>query len=192
MSPVQYPVRTPPAYWFVVAALVLLGAVGGGLAVYALVQGYLSPVIVGLGGLLVVVAALYVWTTGEYRTRGIIQFAADHVDVPDARGNPQRFAAAGLQITTTRVQVRYLLAGLPVADVARGTVVELRSGGRKRRISTLTLVDREQGAALLADFAALVRGEAPRGPMPVAPLPPPQGPPDRLEQELERELAALD
>src|SRR5215213_5707152 len=117
MAPVLYPVRTPPAYWFVVVAIVVLGAIGGAAAIYALARGYFSWPIVGLGGLLAVVAVVYVQTTKEYRARGIIRLTADHVEVPDPRGVPQTFPTAGLRIEVTRVSVRYKVVGVAVADV---------------------------------------------------------------------------
>jgi hypothetical protein len=192
MAPALYPVRTPPAYWFVVAALAVLGAVGAGLAIYSVARGHFSWTIVGLGGLLAVVAVVYVVTTKEYRARGIIRLTAGSVEVPDPRGAPQTFPTAGLQLEVIRVSVRYKLVGMTVADVSRGSVIVLRAGGLQRRISTLTLVDPDQAPALIADLEAIVRGEAPRGPQPPQPRPTPVGPPDRLEQQLERELAALD
>lgn len=192
MTPVLYPVRTPPAYWFVVAALALLGAVGAGLAIYMLAQGLFSWTIGGLGLLVAVVAVVYVQTTKEYRARGLIRVSPEFVEVPDPRGAPLRFPTAGLRLTVTRVSVRYKVSGIPVANVSRGAVIELRAGEMRRRISTLTLVDPEQAPALIADLEALVRGEAPRGPQPPQPRSVPVGAPDRLEQQLERELAALD
>ena len=195
MAPVLYPVRTPPTYWLVLAAIVMCGLAGGGLAILALVSGQHSPTILGLGGLLAVVPVVYVLTTAEYRARGVIRLLADRVEVPGPRGEPLRFMAAGLRLRITRVAVRYKVAGIPVADVSRGAVIDLRSGALKRRISTLTLIDRDQAAALLEDLEALCRGEATGGPLPLLPRAPvgsPVGSSDRLERQLERELAALD
>lgn len=192
MTPVLYPVRTPPAYWFVVAVVVLCGAVGAGLAIYTLAIGHPSWKYVGIGALVVGGAVVYVQTSKEYRARGLVRLSPEFVEVPDPRGAPLRFPTAGLQLTVTRVSVRYKMFGIAMADVSRGSVIELRAGAMRRRISTLTLVDPEQAPALIADLEALVRGEAPRGPQPPQPRSVPVGPQDRLEQQLERELAALD
>lgn len=102
-----------------------------------------------------------------------------------------RFAVPGATVTATRVVVRYLVYGIPMADVKRGVVPLLRDGRKRRRLSTLTLVDQELARAMLADIEAVLRGDAPRGPIVVEPRKPP-GPQDRVEQQLERELAALD
>src|SRR5688500_12334559 len=107
MAPVLYPVRTPLAYWLVLAAIVACGLAGGGLAIYALIHGRGFELITGIGALLVAVPVVYVRTTAEYRARGVIRLFPDHAEVPDGRGEPQRFMAAGLRLDITRVSVRY-------------------------------------------------------------------------------------
>lgn len=191
MPPIVYPVRTPPAYWAVVVALWVLAAVCAGLIVYMLWSRYMSWTILGLGGFMTVLPVLHLWTSKEYRASGAVRVARDFIEVPGDRGEVLRFVVPGVAVVVTRVMVRYLVIGLPVADVSRGAVIELHDGTKRRRLSTLTLIDRDLTAALLADIDAVLAGQAPRGPIAAEPRRPP-GPPDRLEQQLERELAALD
>ncbi len=192
MPPVQYPLHTPPLYWVVVGALGMLGLASAGQLVYMLGSGYLSWTILGLCGLMVAIPIIYVVTTAEYRARGVIRLARDLVEVPDARGQPLRFPVDRLQLEVTRVRVRYKVAGIAVASMSRGMVLDLRADGLRRRISTLALVDPDHGECLLADLERVRRGEDPRGPAAFARPPSPPRPRDALEAELDRELAALD
>jgi hypothetical protein len=192
MPPVEYPVHTPPLYWVVAGALVMLALTGAGLLVYMLSSGYLSWTLLGLCGLLVLVAIVYLWTTAEYRAEGVIRLARDLVEVPGARGEPLRFPVDRLQLEMTRVKVRYSVGGVPIATMSRGTVLDLRADGLRRRISTLALVEPDHGECLLADLERVRRGEDPRGPAAFARPPSPPRPRDALEAELDRELAALD
>ncbi|MFY0541445.1 hypothetical protein [Nannocystis pusilla] len=161
MDPVAYPVRTPIAYWLVVGALFGLAAGAGYLCALALGQGLYSWKVVGLGGLVVAAPVVYLLTTAEYRARGELRVGTAHVEVPDGGGAPVRFTSAGLELTVNRVIVRYMFTVLPVAEVSRGMVIELREGSRRRRISTLVLVDPRQGEALVADLERVRRGVPP-------------------------------
>lgn len=194
MEPVAYPVRTPPAYWPVVGVLFGLGAAAGYVCVLALVQGYFAWTIVGLGGLVAVSPVIYLLTTPEYRARGEIRIGLEHVEVPDGRGVPIRFASARLELTVTRVVVRFKISVVPVGELPRGMVLALRDGEKRRKISTLTLADPQQAEALVADLERVRRGVAPQGPL--ASQGPgvrrPERPRDELEAQLERELAAMD
>jgi len=192
MPPVEYPVHTPPLYWIVVGALGSLGVTGAGLIVYMLANGDLAWSLLGLCALLCALPVLYVKTTGEYRARGSIRLARDLVEVPDEHGEPLRFPVARLELHVTRVRVRVTMVAVPVASVARGMVLDLRAGAVRRRISTLTLVDPGEGESLLADLERVRRGEDPRGPGALAAPPSPPRPRDALEDQLDRELAALD
>ena len=192
MSPVFYPVRTPALYWVVVGALGMIGLAGAGLLIYMLGNGYVSWMMLGLCGLLVVVPIVHVATTGEYRVQGVIRLDREAVEVPDARGVVLRFPVERLVLVVTRVKVRYKVGGIPVATVGRGMVLDLSADGVRRRISTLVLGEPEQGECLLADLERVRRGEQPRGPAAFASPPSPPRPRDALEAELDRELAALD
>lgn len=192
MPPVVYPVRTPQLYWVVVGALIMLGVASGGYVVYMLVSSYLRWTILGVGGLMAALPIIYVWTTGEYRARGAIRITRELVEVPDAQGQMLQFPVARLELVVTRVQVRYSIAAIPVATMSRGMVLELRAEGRRRRISTLTLADPEQGESLLADLERVRRGEDPRGPDAFMKPPSPPRRAGALEAQLDRELAALD
>ncbi|PCC67720.1 hypothetical protein SAMN02745121_02357 [Nannocystis exedens] len=194
MDPAAYPVRTPLAYWLVVGVLFGLAAGAGYVCALALAQGVYSWKIVGLGGLVVAAPVIYFLTTAEYRARGEIRVGTAHVEVPDGRGAPVRFASAGLQLTFTRVIVRYMFTVLPLGEVPRGVVIELREGARRRRISTLVLVDPRQGEALVADLERVRRGLPPEGPRAQEEPPSrrPERPRDEHEAQLDRELAAMD
>ncbi len=61
------------------------------------------------------------------------------------------------------MRVVYTVALLPVANIARGVVIELDGGGIKRRISTLTLVDKAQATILLSDLQRIAAGLDPLG-----------------------------
>ncbi|HEY0134493.1 MAG TPA: hypothetical protein VGB85_10445 [Nannocystis sp.] len=189
MAPVQYEVRTPPAYWAVVVLSCVVAAGSAALIVWMLAQGHMSWIVLVFGGILTVLPAVYLGTTGEYRVRGVVRLGVGFIEVPGGPGEVLRFAVPGTVVATTRVVVRYQMLGVPMADVKRGVVLELYEGTKRRRLSTLTLVDREYTEAMLADIAAVLRGAAPRGPVAAEPRRPPA---DRLEQQLERELAALD
>jgi hypothetical protein len=97
-----------------------------------------------------------------------------------------------LKLEVIRVKVRATMAGIPVASISRGMVLDLRADGRHRRLSTLTLVEPDHGESLLADLERVLRGEDPRGPAAFFTPPSPPRPRDALEAELDRELAALD
>ena len=151
MPSVLYPVRTQPLYWVVVGALGTLGLASAGLILYMLLGSYMSWTILGLGGLMAVLPIVYVMTTGEYRAQGAIRISRELVEVPDARGHLLQFPVERLELRVTRVRVRVTMIAIPVASVSRGMVLELRADGVRRRISTLTLADPEQGESLLAD-----------------------------------------
>jgi hypothetical protein len=189
---VDYPVRTPLLYWAVIGALVVLGLIGGGLLAWMAIRGVSSPMLGGLCLLIVFVPAIYYATTAEYRAAGVLRVAADEVTVPDPRGRPLRFAIPGLQLKATAVEVHVRIMRIPVAEVERGTVLDLTDGVRRRRISTLTLVDRTHKDALLEDLQRVLRGEPPRGPHLSEGPPAPPRPKSELEAQLDRELAALD
>lgn len=197
---VSYPVRTPPLYWAVIALL----CGGSGLVIYLL-----GPLLFTLDSnpkhLIVLVFAwcgvllpgLYFLTTGEYRAGrgGAIRLSREHVEVPDTRGRVLRLPVASLTIAVTHVNVRVRVAGIPVATVPRGAVLDLRAGDVRRRISTLTLARPGYAESLLDDVTRLLRGEAPLGPHRLAPPPPPPAPKpqerDRYDEALDAELDRL-
>lgn len=189
MPAIEYPVRTPPAYWPVAVLITLLG--WGGLAtVLGAGLFHASWTILLLTAAMAAIPPIYLLTTPEYRARGSIRLSVDAIEVPDAHGVPLRFDPRTAQLQLTHVTVRYSIAAIPVADVRRGTVLDLRSGDLRRRISTLTLVQPDHAAALLEDLERVRRGEPPRGPHIRPDLPP--RPQSDLERQLDCELAALD
>ena len=193
MATIDYPVRTSPLYWVVAAVLVLIGLFG--LSTIGLTLLYGGPwTLTLLTAVLVALPPIYILGTPEYRARGQIRVGLDAVEVPGPGDQPLRFDPRTLQLHLTRVRVRYTIAMIPVADVQRGTVLELRDGHLHRRISTLTLVHPEHASALIDDRERVRRGEPPQGPQarPLDAPPPPPRPQSELERQLERELAALD
>lgn len=191
MTPVRYAVRTPLLYWAVVGAVSVLCLVGAGLVAWTLTMGL--SLWLGLAGLvLLAVPLIYLATTGEYRATGDIVLTAGEITVPGPQGRPLRFTTPGLRLDLTRVSVRVNLTAIPIADISRGFVIQLTdtTTEQKRRLSTLTLVDRDQQAALIADLERAARDEPPHGPAPRTDLPP--RPQSELEAQLDRELAALD
>ncbi|MEZ4451814.1 MAG: hypothetical protein R3B09_20290 [Nannocystaceae bacterium] len=188
---IEYPVRTPPLYWVVVGALIALAAGCAGLLLFGL-RHALSWLLLALTALVIAAPALYLAGTREYRVRGAIVLRVGSIVVPDHRGTPLGFDAARVRMTVTPVVVRFTLLGIGIGDMSRGTVLTFEAAGTRRRLSTLTLVDPDQTAALLADLQRVLQGEAPRGPHAVDLGGGPPVEPDRYRDQLERELAALD
>lgn len=186
---IEYPVRTPAAYWVVFGALcaLCLAAVGALLPYLRLAS--LSQLALLLG--LAVAPALYLRVSREYRGSGAIRLALGSIVVPDLRGQPLTFTSEDVRVTVTPVTVRFTLFGIGVGDLARGKVIEVVGPAGQRRLSTLALAEPDHGEALIEDLERVLRGEAPRGPS-APPVWRPPKPLERYEEELERELAALD
>ena len=186
---VGYPVRTPPLYFVISALLLVIALPSAGVCVLALASGRVFEAALALG--LVILAIVYFATTGEYRVgRASIRLSSERVEVPGLRGEPVVFATRGLAVDVKRVVVRFSVGLIPVGDVERGFVIELASGAARRRVSTLTLVDPGHTAWLLEDLERVSRGEEPYGPDQRPPPPPKRA--DHYDEQLERELAALD
>lgn len=188
---VEYPVHTPPLYLVVTGALAVLGVAAAALLVWELAQPYRSWPLLGLTALMIALPVIYWYSSAPYRIRGVIRLDREYVEVPDARGVMHRFAAAKLRLHVTRMSVRYTMAGIPVARVSRGMLLDIMDDGARRRVSTLALVEPDHGEALLADLERVTRGEAPQGPY-ITIASGPQRPRDHYEDQLDRELAALD
>lgn len=186
---VGYPVRTPPLYFVISAVLLVIALPSAVVCVLALASGRWIDGAVALA--LAIVPVIYFATTGEYRVgRASIRLSRERIEVPGLRGEPVVFATRGLAIDVKRVVVRFSVGLIPVGDVERGFVIELASGAARRRVSTLTLVDPGHTAWLLEDLERVSRGEEPYGPDRRPPPPPKR--PDHYDEQLERELAALD
>lgn len=188
MPSVSYPVRTPLLYWAVFGAITVLSLFTAGLVAYSLRVGF-SPILDLVGLFCLALPFLYFATTREYRAHGVIHLGPGEVTVPDARGRPLQFRSPGMRITFTRVAVRVSVMHIPVGDVARGVAIDFADAFNKRRISTLILVEQDHKDDLLDDLERVLRGEAPRGPNPGPAAPRPQ---TEIEDQLDRELAALD
>jgi hypothetical protein len=186
---VEYPVRTPPLYFVVSAVLLVIALPSAGVFVLALASGRWSTAVIAL--VLTVVPIIYLATTGEYRVgRAAVRISSERIEIPGFRGEPVVFATRGLVVHARRVVVRLRMGLVPVGEVERGFVIELVSATARRRISTLALVDSEHTGPLLEDLERVCRGEEPFGPHRRPPPPPKR--PDEYDEQLERELAALD
>ena len=121
-------------------------------------------------GALVGLPVFYYAVSGEYRAGTLghpsaFLLAREFIEVPDARGEPMRFATQGLVLRVRHVRVVYTVSMLPVADAPRGAVIGVEGGGLKRRISTLTLVHASHAPSLLRDLARVASGQDPLGAM---------------------------
>lgn len=186
---IEYPVRTPSSYWLVFGAFcaVCLASVGALVPLLRVASPGQLAIILGL----LATPALYLRFTREYRGSGSVRLAIGSIVVPDLRGRPLTFGVDHVRITVTPVTVRFTLFGLGVGDMSRGKVIEVVGPAGHRRLSTLALAEPDHGDALVDDIERVLRGEAPRGPS----APPVWRPPEplkRYEEQLERELAALD
>ena len=167
---VHYEVRTPPLYAAILFELTVLALVAAYVVLPLLpflFEGHALPL---LGGLAIALLPMFYYlVTPEYRAGKIghsskITLCRDFIEVPDAKGRPMRFATAALTIRVTHVRVVYTVAMLPVANVPRGSVIELEGGGLKRRISTLTLLDETKASPLLHDLTRIAVAQDPLGP----------------------------
>lgn len=162
-----------------------------------LFRGHTFILLLGLA--MIGLPVFYYIVTPEYRAGRVgrpsaIMLSHDCIEVPDTRGAPMRFATQGLALRLVHMRVVYTVALLPVANIARGVVIELASGGIKRRISTLTLVDKAQATFLLADLQRVAAGQDPLGPAQVLAnaVAATAKTRDVLEDALDRELAHMD
>lgn len=188
---VEYPVRTPPLYWVVVGALAVIGVFAAGVLVYAWVAPGASWPLLLTCAVLAAFPFIHWQSTAAYRVHGVVRLDREGVEVPSATGAPLRLPAKRVHLHVTRMSVRYTMFGLPVARVSRGMVLDLRADAVRRTISTLTLVETDHAEALLADIERVLRGQDPQGPFVTIASGPPR-PRDRYEDQLDRELAALD
>jgi hypothetical protein len=190
---VSYPVRTPPLYWAVIACLCGTSAIVihvAGPLLFDFAPQHL--LIVALAWVVVLLPGLYFAATGEYRTgrHGAITLSLDRIELPDPQGRSLRLSVASLTVASTHVKVRVHVAGIPAATVPRGTLIDLRAGSVRRRISTLTLSNPDHAELLLDDLGRVQRGEAPLGPD-RPPTAPERDVRDRYDDALDAELERL-
>lgn len=120
-----------------------------------------------------------------------VRFFASHVEVPAANGAPIRMERSKVGIKVTEMRVRIWFAIVPVAEVNRGYVIRFASEGQVRELSTLTLSEPKQTAALLLDLERFLRGEQATGVGPPTNAPASQNPTrtrDEYDEQLERDL----
>jgi hypothetical protein len=187
----RYQVRTPMALWLINGALTAMCViVVGSVALFdRTVPGFFV-----LLALAVCSACVAFWFgMSAYRVgggRNLIRFYADRLEVPAVRERkPLVFTReAGVEILVRDVLVQYRLGWTALASVKRGKLVELRGGGRKRKLSTLVLDDRHDEAALIADLRRFVAGQPAIG-RAGHDAPPPR---TTYDDRIDRELAALE
>jgi hypothetical protein len=195
-APVEYPVRTPPAYWAVIAALGVI-AMYFGASLLPLVAARMPRrpsewLTLALASFFVALPALYFVASREYRARGALRIARDRVEIPDGLGRTTALVTTGLRIVVEPINVRVVVVFLPLPNMRRGAVITFANGLTTRRISTLTLRDPRHEALLLADLERVVRGEEPLGPNERHPARRTEAVPDDLDARLDRELADFD
>lgn len=142
MPSVEYPVRTPFMYWTIVLVLVAVAAYSGRIFSKAILAGMADPLFVGVGLVLVAVPFIYLATTGHLRARGVVRISPDEIVVPDWRGRPQHFPLPGTEISVVPVPFAFILFFIDpflLVFYRRVVIVELRTDGRRRTLSSLLL-----------------------------------------------------
>ncbi|HEY5950194.1 MAG TPA: hypothetical protein VIV40_32080 [Kofleriaceae bacterium] len=186
----RYQVRTPMALWLVNGAVTALCVIVFG-AMLLLQSSVPSPLVL-LALALCSVCVAFWFGMSAYRVgggRNLIRFYPDRIEVPAVRERkPIVFVREGLELEVRDVVVRYRLAMTTLADIKRGKLIELRGGGHKRKLSTLTLDDRHDEAALIADLQRFVTGQPAIG-RAAHDAPPPR---TEYDDRIDRELAQLE
>ena len=181
----SYEVRTPPLLW--VAGAAMFGLAGLTLGLGLLVASSLAAF--ALAGVFIVFA-IVVTMSPAYRVgagRHLIRFYDDRLELPPVTGRAAlAFRRGDTAITMQRqvVRVRFML--VPVGDLQRGTVFEVRGGGVTRKLSTLVLANQDDTSYLVADLERFARGEAAIGRVP------PVAERTAYDDKLDRELAEMD
>ena len=181
----SYEVRTPPLFW--VAGGAMLGLAGLTLGLGMMFASSLAAF--AAAGVFLVLGVMFALDSA-YRVgagRHLIRFHDDRLELPPVTGRaPLVFRRGETAITLKRqvVRVRFML--VPVGDLPRGTVVEVRGGGVTRKLSTLVLANRDDASYLIADLERFTAGEAAIGRVtPVVPR-------TEYDDKLDRELAEMD
>jgi hypothetical protein len=186
----RYHVRTPLALWLVNGAITALCAIVLG-AMFLFDQDV--PALLVLLALALCSACVAFWFgMTAYRVgggRNLIRFYPDRIEVPAIRERqPLVFRREGLTVSVRDQVVQYRLVTASVASVKRGKLIELRSGAKRRALSTLVLEDRHDEAALVGDLERFIAGEAALG-RAAYDAPPPR---TEYDDRIDRELAQLD
>jgi len=155
----EYRMRTPIGYWIVMALLGLLAAASLALLTFSLGLSGSRLGLQILMGALVFLPLGYWLTTPQYRIgsgAGLLRILEETIEVPASSGSdPIVFRREGLELTWREVLVELRLFFIPITTIRRGALLELRSPGLRRRISTLTLVDEGAEEALWRDLHPL-------------------------------------
>ena len=181
----SYEVRTPPVFW--VAGGAMLGLAGLSLGLGLMVASSLAAF--AMAGVFIACAIAFTLNSA-YRVgagRHLIRFYDDRLELPPVTGRaPLVFPRGDAAVTLQRqvVRVRFML--VPVGDLQRGTVFEVRAAGVTRKLSTLVLANQDDAPYLVADLQRFAAGEAALGrAVPIAAR-------TEYDDKLDRELAEMD
>ncbi len=182
----SYEVRTPTLFW--VAGGAMLGLAGLTLGLGVMFSNTLS--LVAMAGLFCVCAVVFALSSA-YRVgagRHLIRFYDDRLELPPVTGRrPLVFPRGELALTLQRQVVRVRFMMVPVGDIERGTVFEVRARGVSRKLSTLVLAKPDDAPHLLADLQRYAAGEAATGR-----TTPTTQPRTEYDDRLDRELAEME
>jgi hypothetical protein len=197
---VRHTVRTPVAYWLVVAALVVLGCTPTVILVALAPGDVVHHLWVVMACVVLLALPPFHWfTTAAYRVpggAGELEVYADRLEF-HGRGAPERrivLPLADLRVERRQIVVRYTLEHLvPLGTVTR-TVATFTSGDRRLVIADTAFKDPRDLAALLRDLDAVRAGGLPGGigeDLPASPAAPPAER-DVYDDQLDRELEEMD
>jgi hypothetical protein len=187
----RYEVRTPMTLWMVNGAMTSICVLIIGTAI--MFEWQVPGFLIFLMSLVVTATIAFWFSMTAYRVgggRNLIRFYGDRVEVPGpSKRQPLVFPRDGLALDIRDVVVKYRVGiAATVGSVRRGKLIELRHRGVARKLSTLTLADESDEAALVADFRLFAAGQPAIGRAGHS-VPPPRTP---YDERLDRELAALD
>jgi hypothetical protein len=186
----RYQVRTPMLLWLVNGGITALCVIV--LAAMLFLDSRVPPSFVFLALALCSACVAFWFGMSSYRVgggRNLIRFYVDRLEVPAVRERaPMVFQREGLQVGIKNVVVNYRVALVSVGTVKRGILIELQGGGRRRKLSTLTLHDIHDEPALIADLERFVAGQPAIG-RAAHDAPPPR---TSYDDRIDRELAQLE
>jgi hypothetical protein len=198
--PTRHAVRTPVAYWLVVAAL---GAVACVPTVFLVAWaphdvGDHPWMVLACAGLLSL-PLVHWFSTAAYRVpggAGELQVHADRLELHDRRLPGPRVVLpfAGLDVALDRFGVRYTFGHVVTLGTLTRTVATFTSGDRRLVIASTAFSDPRGLAALLRDLDAVRAGGLPAGlgeDLPAIPAAP-AAERDAYDDQLDRELEEMD
>ena len=180
----QYVVRTPVAFTLAVGLMWALAVIAAGAALM-LRDTWTMLFAIGMA-----IGAVAFMRQAAYQIggiRGLVRFHADRLEVPAAAGRTPLVFARGALAVEVREMRGTVVVGVVPLPVHRSQLVTLHGGGRVRQLSTVVLADRDDASVLVADLRRFLAGERALGRHV-----PPAAPRTELDDQLDRELAALE